>query len=43
MPDLLADADEQVRRNLNLKQVLALLVARWVATCERSTRSVQRG
>lgn len=29
--DLLADADEQIRRNLNMKQVLALLVARWTA------------
>lgn len=41
--DLLADADEQVRRNLNLKQVLALLVARWVATCERGAAIGARG
>lgn len=33
--DALAEADEQIRRNLNMKQVLALLVARWVAICER--------
>jgi DNA polymerase-3 subunit delta' len=32
--DVLVEADEQVRRSLNLKQVLALLVARWVATWE---------
>lgn len=32
LADTLADADEAVRRNLNLKQVLANLVAQW---CER--------
>lgn len=43
MADVLADADEQIRRNLNLKQVLALLVARWVATCERGAAAGARG
>jgi DNA polymerase III subunit delta' len=33
--DVIADADEQIRRHLNLKQVLALLVARWVSARER--------
>ncbi len=40
--DLIAEADEQIRRNLNLKQVLALLVARWVAARERVPPKVNR-
>jgi DNA polymerase-3 subunit delta' len=32
--DVLSDADEEVRRSINLKQVLALLVARWTAIGE---------
>lgn len=39
--DLLADADEQVRRNLNLKQVLALLVIDGWRPANAATRSVQ--
>jgi DNA polymerase-3 subunit delta' len=40
--DCLADADEQIRRHINMKHVLSLLVARWVATRER-VRPVSQG
>ncbi|MBL9119682.1 MAG: hypothetical protein JNL80_07200 [Phycisphaerae bacterium] len=33
--DMLSESDEQIRRSLNLKQVLALLVARWTSIGER--------
>jgi DNA polymerase III subunit delta' len=34
LADIIAEADEHIRRHLNLKQVLALLVARWTAIGE---------
>lgn len=36
LADLLAGADEEIRRNLNLKQVLANLVAQWSLGCSSS-------
>ena len=38
--DVLVETDEQIRRNLNIKQVLALLVARWTAIGERGPLAV---